>query len=303
MIKKLLNKLPSVRTTGIVVILCLGITTTYHFLFGETVRPKTVAEFSKTSVMITGYDGRSGGTGVIISSKRNESKILTNKHVCQVAKQGGIVRTDDKAAMVKHYQESNIHDLCLITVNTNFKINTVIAKSPPEVYDKAIVSGHPRLLRNIVTYGHFSGHEMISVMTGLRKCSIEELDDPSISFICMLLGGIPIVKRYEAQVISNTIQPGSSGSAVFNENGEIAGLVFAGSGEFGYGHIVSHEYIVSFFEIEVPQLVEVIPSQPVFSDQEESKVDWKRICMKNLNNDKVQEICALAAKSLLLNNN
>lgn len=288
-----------VITGGIAVVLSYIVT---NLLLPTTVKPKTASDFAKTSVMITRYDGRSGGTGVIISSKKNESKILTNKHVCQVIQQGGIVRTDNKKAAVRYYQESNIHDLCLITVNTDFKVNTVLAKSAPEIYDDAIVSGHPRLLSNIVTYGHFSGYELISITTGLRQCLPEEITNPNTQGLCMLLGGIPVIKNYEAQVVSNTIQPGSSGSAVFNKEGELSGLVFAGSGDFGYGHIVSYEYIVSFFEIELPYLREILPNQNSSSNISESKMEWKKICLKNPSDDKIQEFCDLATRSLLLSN-
>ena len=274
--------------------------TTYHYLFGVTVTPKTAQEFSKTSVMITRYDGRSGGSGVIISSHRNESKILTNAHVCHVVANGGLVRSDDKKAMVKYFQVSNVHDLCLITVSTNFKINTVLAKEEPEIYEDAIVSGHPRLLPNILTYGHFSGKEMITIMVGIRPCVPQEINDPNTSFFCSLMGGMPIIKNYEAQVISNTIQPGSSGSAVFNKEGELSGLVFAGSGDFGYGMIVPYEYVANFFDVELPHLLETIPNQNGEADVNASKTDWKRVCTEYKTNSKIQEVCDLVSKSLLL---
>lgn len=271
----------------------------YHAVFGTTIRPKTAVEFAKTSVMITRYDGRSGGTGVIVSSKRNESKILTNKHVCGVVKNGGLVRSDDKKAMVKYYQESNVHDLCLITVNTNFKVNTVLAPDAPEVYEDAIVSGHARLMPNLITYGHLGGKEFISVMIGMRPCTPEETLNPNLSLLCQLAGGIPVVKDYEAFVCSATIQPGSSGSAVFNRSGEIIGLVFAGSGEFGYSHLVPYEYIISFFEIELPKLTQIYPNPDSNSEMSETKVDWKKLCIHASNNETIEKVCDLLDRSLM----
>lgn len=272
----------------------------YHYIFGTTVQPKTTAELSKTSVMITRYDGRSGGTGVIISSRRNESKVLTNAHVCEVVKNGGIVRSDDKKAMVKYYQVSNVHDLCLITVSTNFKINTLLAKEEPDEYEDAIVSGHPHLLENIVTRGHFSGKQMITIMTGVRPCSEEETQGEDAIF-CILLGGFPIIKTYEAQVVSNTIQPGSSGSAVFNSAGELSGLVFAGSGDFGYGMIVPYEYVANFFDVELIGLAQVVPNQNG-NQSVAIKTDWKKVCTQNMDKRKIVKVCELVSKSLLLGN-
>jgi hypothetical protein len=300
MIKKIW-KLCSLNRLGGVAILFILLAPLYTILFTQTIKPHASQEFSKTSVMITRYDGRSGGSGVILSSKRNESKVLTNSHVCEVVKNGGLVRSDDKKGMVKYYQRSNIHDLCLITVSTNFKINTVLAPEEPEIYEDATVSGHPRLLPNILTKGHFSGHEMITIMIGIRVCTPEEQENPNSSMYCLLLGGFPVIKNYEAQVISATIQPGSSGSAVFNDKGEIAGLVFAGSGDFGYGMIVPYSYVANFIEIELPHLLETTPTQDIDLIQSKaSKTDWRKVCMENKDNEKIMEVCDLVSKSLLL---
>ena len=62
---------------------------------------------------------------------------------------------------------------------------------------------------------------------------------------------MPILKTYDSQHTSALVLPGNSGSAVFNSDGEIAGLVFAsGSRELHYGIIVPHEYVKFFVEHE-----------------------------------------------------
>ena len=295
------NKIKAIKIGTALMFSCLVALTVYQYFFGITIKPQKTAEFSKTSVMITRYDGRSGGSGVIISSGRHQSKVLTNAHVCNVVKKGGIVRTDDQRGMVEYYQVSQVHDLCLITINTNFKVNTVLASQEPVIYDESIVSGHPILYPNLVTKGHFSGKELITIMTGLRKCTEEEQKDPNISFLCMLLGGMPVVRTYEAQVISNTIQPGSSGSAVFNSQGEISGLVFAGSGNFGYGLIVPYPYLANFFDTELETLDKVKPTDDgLGSEVDMNKTDWKKVCYENLTNPKIAEVCNLVNKSLLM---
>ena len=269
-------------------------------LYVPTVKPTKTVEFAKTAIMITRMDGRSGGSGVILRSNRSETKILTNKHVCQVVKNGGIVRTTEKTAMVKYYQESQIHDLCLITVNANFKVNTVVAQNAPDLYDDAIVSGFPRLLPNIVNYGHFSSYEIISVMVGMRDCTDEEWKDESTGFACFLFGGMPVIQQYEAQVVSNTIQPGSSGSAVFNKNGEISGLVFAGSGDFGYGHIVPLEYISTFLELELPDAKKLVPSAGNKKAEVMDAGLREKCTGMALFDGKVREICTLINRNLEL---
>lgn len=267
----------------------------------KTIKPLTGPEYSLTSVMITRYDGRSGGSGVIISSNKNSSQILTNAHVCEVIKNGGIVRSDIAKGIVKNYKVSEIHDLCLITTNNNFKVNTVIAESSPDLYEDAITVGHPHLLSTIVTRGHFSQKELITIVVGTKPCTQNESEEDSV--FCQYFGIIPIIKTYEAQVVSSTIMPGSSGSPVYNKNGEIAGLVFAGSGDFGYALIVPFEYISGFFEYELQTLPVRFPNDAsrISDDSEETKV-WIKACGQNEIPNKIRMVCNLVSKSLLLLN-
>lgn len=281
---------------AVAVILCIA----YVISKPKTIKPANGPEYSLTSVMITRYDGRSGGSGVIISSNKNSSQILTNAHVCEVIKNGGIVRSDSAKGIVKSYKISEIHDLCLISTNNNFNVNTVVANEAPEIYEDAIVAGHPHLLSTIVTKGHFSQKNLISILTGTKKCTDSDFLNPRTSGFCNFFGIIPIIKTYEAQVASCTIMPGSSGSPVFNSKGEIAGLVFAGSGDFGYAQIVPYEYITSFLENELPMLKEKIPVD-LDTDEFEDKTQFFKKCSEHVPED-IKTICELASKSLLLLN-
>lgn len=288
----------------ILIISAVLLTSTFLFVALKpiTVKPKTGQEYSFASVMVTRYDGRSGGSGVIISSSKNSSKILTNAHVCEVIKNGGIVRSDYAKGIVKNYKISNVHDLCLITTNNNFKINTVLAQESPDIYEDAAVVGHPHLLPAIVTRGHFSQKELITILTGTRPCTDADRENPATGIFCSFFGIIPIIKTYEAQVVSSTIMPGSSGSPVFNSNGEIAGLVFAGSGNFGYAMIVPFEYISNFFEYELDLLPSLTPIDVITIESDSAeKSDWTSVCNKGVPT-KIKDICDLASKSLLLRN-
>lgn len=215
----------------------------------RTVNPKTPEEMSRTTVMILNNEGTSGGTGVILRSSRSQSEILTNNHICKILERGGRVQTDTEVHFVTSYKPSQFHDLCLVTVAADLKVNTEIADSAPSTYSKASVAGHPSLLPTVVTTGHFSGREIVSILTDVRKCTEEDWKSEN-GILCMFFGGIPVIELYEAQVVSATIQPGSSGSAVFTEDGKIGGLVFAGSGELGYGLIVPYESVDNFVNVE-----------------------------------------------------
>lgn len=294
-----MNKKTIISSGSILLVLIAS----FFFFRTKTIKPSTGPEYSLTSVMITRYDGRSGGSGVIISSNKNSSQILTNAHVCEVIKNGGIVRSDFAKGIVKNYRVSETHDLCLITTNNNFKINTVIAQDAPDLYEDAIVAGHPHLLPVIVTRGHFSQKELITIVVGTKACTEEEAMKEENAIFCQYFGIIPIIKTYEAQVVSSTIMPGSSGSPVYNKNGEVSGLVFAGSGDFGYAMIVPYEYISGFFEYELQTLPLRFPidASRVSEETQETK-SWSRVCFQENIPQKIKMICDLVSKSLLLLN-
>lgn len=209
---------------------------------------KTLA--NKT-VAVVRLDGRSGGTGVILSSSDKESQILTNSHVCGVVTHGGYVITDDG---IKHpvnsIKRSLTHDLCLVKVLEDLHQATIVAEHAPEIYSDAIVAGHPALYPTVITRGHFSQLTNIQIMIGVRACTEEDLQNPDNAINCMFTGEVPIIKEYRAQLVSATIMAGSSGSAVYNDKGELSGLVFAGRGDIGYGFIVPFEYLLFFLKIE-----------------------------------------------------
>jgi len=201
------------------------------------------------TVMITRLDGRSGGSGVVIATKDSESTILTNGHVCHVIENGGTVTTTEgEMHTVKAYKKDVFHDLCLIKVAAKLKNRTNIAKQAPKLYEEATISGHPSLLPNVVTSGHFAGNKVITVFTGITPCTKEELE--SMPEICFFFRGIPVVKTYETTLVTALIMAGSSGSAVYNSNKEISGLVFAGSGDLSFAFTVPFDYVRSFVDLD-----------------------------------------------------
>jgi S1-C subfamily serine protease len=217
-------------------------------------------EKAAVTVKVVRMDERSGGTGTIVSSSRDSSEILTNAHVCGVVANGGKIITDEGLRYdVVSYKESQLHDLCLITVAADLEAYTAIADISPAIYDEAIVVGHPKLMPTIITKGHFSHKVSIDVNMGFRPCTKEEWESDN-ALACLFFGGLPIVRQFQSQAISATIQPGSSGSAVYNSNGEIAGLVFAGDGPLSYGYIVPAEYVRLFMNMERYQVASKTPN-------------------------------------------
>jgi S1-C subfamily serine protease len=219
------------------------------------------SEITSSTVMITALNGSSGGSGVIVAVQGNFSYILTNKHVCGVVAEGGVVKTAAGTQhMVIEYRPADSHDLCVITVSGHLPGKVTLASEAPKMYEKAIVSGHPALLPNVVTEGHFSGTRIINVFLGVRKCTEKELKDPNLGFACIFLDGLPIIQTYEAVLVTATIMPGSSGSAIYTGNKELGAVVFAGSGDIGYAFAVPYEYVANFLKDEAPYIAPRHPS-------------------------------------------
>lgn len=221
-------------------------TTTYTY-------PSTYADYARVTAMITNAAGNHGGTGVILWSTPTLSAVLTNAHVCALAKKGAVVHTNRGKSFVSSYQVSNSHDLCLIKVHSDLGYNTEVSETAPVLYDEATVTGHPQLLPTIIKRGNFSEKKLIEIMTGFRPCTKEEYEGPSAG-MCVFFGGIPVIRTFESQVIGAFIAGGNSGSAVFDSTGRIAGLVFAGSGGYGPGLIVPQEYVYNFLYGEIEHL-------------------------------------------------
>lgn len=267
---------------------------------------------AKNTVMITNRAGTSGGTGIILNSTKNGSLVLTNDHICNLIKdQGGILRTPHGNYNIVAYKESQLSDLCEVIVQDNLHEKNKLAKKAPKLYDPATVSGHPALMPNVLSTGHVSGREVIQVMTGIRPCTKDE-ESSELALICAFLGGIPVVRNYESQLVTATIMPGSSGSGVYNKSNELIGVVFAGSGQLGYAWTVPYEQLINFLYSEGPSLKFslVNQEQSIFGSsggegKRSVEVNWSEIRRKcNTATDKnVIDACNLLERDVLFYGN
>jgi S1-C subfamily serine protease len=223
---------------------------------------------------------RGGGTGVIISNKANQSIVLTNNHVCEAIETGGNVVTNSGLKyLITAYAKSQYHDLCLVYVQVDLGISAKVAKAAPKLYTSAAISGHPNLLPTVVTRGHFSGIKQVDVFTGIKKCTKDMIENNrEIAQLCMFFGGIPIVKKYDAMLVTAMIMAGSSGSAVYNSDNEISGLAFAGTDGLSYAYVVPYEYVSNFLDNEPKSIVKINYELDVLgelqADQRKTRKDY-----------------------------
>lgn len=214
---------------------------------------------ARATVKITRFQG-GGGSGSIIAASPTGSQILTNRHVCNLLEAGGIVeKIDGSTYQVTEYTVDTIHDLCLVYVSANLGESSTVAVNPPELYSAAAISGHPRLLPNVISTGHFGGYTKIKLVTRIETCTKAHLARPNGRLICGFIRGWPVFEQYESQVITATIMGGSSGSGVYDSNGDIAAVAFAGMRGLSYALAVPHGYIVTFLA-RAPYLAKIKPS-------------------------------------------
>lgn len=266
-----------------------------------TVSASYRSENTDATVMITNLSKNSGGSGVVLFSTETLSHVLTNAHVCGVVKNGGIVTTTTgRSGFVVSFTTSKTHDLCLIDVAADLGAFTRVANNPPNIYDEATISGHPHLLPNIVTKGHFSGKQIIPVMIGSRTCTESESTNSDTALFCALVGRLPIIRSYEAIVVSATIQPGSSGSGIFNSNHDLSALVFAGAGDLGYAFAVPQEYIEFFLHHELSSLEVQVPNLNLGESAESStsRAKFRDACSK-ANTQFQKDICSVISNNTL----
>lgn len=263
--------------------------------YTKTIKPQNITDLHKTSVRIFNLEMNSGGTGSIYKSYKNATHVLTNKHICRVIEQGGYVEQDNKIYPILHYKKYPLHDLCLIRIRKNFGLSTAISDVLTSKSSEIYVSGHPQLLPHIATNGHLSDRMDIELIVGIEKCL--EADDP---MVCAWFGGKPVIKTFDSQLVSNLIQPGNSGSAVFNKNGEIVGVVFAGNrGEFSYGFIVPHIYVIMFVQNE-HRYDWIKVGTPVDNEgMSERFFNYDKCKQLESANERVKEICNVTQNNLI----
>jgi serine protease Do len=147
-------------------------------------------------------------TGFGFLTKYNDAFILTNKHVCSMQDKAGYVLTlyDGQKVKANFVRVDTFADICLLHANVSIT-SLKLARKDASRGDRIIVIGSPDGVYPVIVDGMVSGY---------YDMTMQDNED---------YGAFEV--HFRSQVISAPIYPGSSGSPVFNVDGEVVGIIFA----------------------------------------------------------------------------
>ena len=229
---------------------------------------RKVAMITAESRLSKPYQG--GGTGFQVTANSGKSYMLTNRHVCNLSKDGTLWArisgfTDEHR--LKILDNSRDFDLCLLEPIPG--VSGLSLGNNPAIGETIYYVGHPRLQPRTFASGEFSGFDMITVEDGIIGKHIQEKQCKSKdSFIIEMPESLQVLRQITSgsnegiegaaslgSLINSTrkvrvcfhknkgmtttmmIYAGASGSPIVNSFGQLCGVVYAAPriGGWGYG--------------------------------------------------------------------
>lgn len=178
--------------------------------------------------------GVGGGTAYAISTEEYGVLVITNEHICAMDPVDGIFILDQEAKVwpTKVRRKGHLTDLCIIEPPEDFVKNhkgLKLASTSTELFDgqTLFVYGHPGLRKLTSSSGAFVNETWIPAFGGYLDSKVILVDRADIA-----------------------IFPGSSGSPVLNEDGEVVGTVFAYEGPSNIALIIPLRSMIDFLRGE-----------------------------------------------------
>lgn len=204
-----------------------------------------------------------GGTGFHVIGSNGKTYLMTNRHVCEHAKNGVLwatIKGRDKDYPLHVIEMSDSFDLCLVEPIPN--VTGFSVGSAPYAGQQIYSLGHPRVQPRTFIDGEVVGRQMITINAGVigkdiseSQCKTKDSEIVEIPLMMLLLDrqqysiaeymqSIKSSKKVKlcyqtntAMVTTLVIYPGASGSPIVDMFGRLVGVVYAGpyTGGWGYG--------------------------------------------------------------------
>ncbi len=242
-----------IRILGIVLLIAIA---TSILSLNKSIKIEKRLDFAQTmskhveSFNILKLDNRRFATGFHMKFG-NKVFMITNRHVCD----SNIKVVHPKLIQFENHLETiiaidQIHDLCMTTSNRTDGLP--LSMDPPELLEVITLIGFPRGIQKTVREGRIIGDETISVL------------------------GLEGTNRTISTQISAPAYGGNSGSPVINANGEVVGVLHAGSPYFPLEpFIVPHRFLKAFILntlLQIPYEDSIIEEASAALNAKESQV-------------------------------
>lgn len=202
----------------------------------ETVHPIKPVDFKRVAAQVNTAGSR--GSGVVLRSDSGGTDVLTAKHVCANAVVlGSFVYVNREKHLVDSIKPSFQYDLCLVHTKDVLYLSVDLAKVSPKFGDVLRTAGHPLSMPLLFQEGRAS--ETFNILP----------KDAAPEKLFLMLTNI-------------LVQPGQSGSGVFDEEGNLVGIMVSfktvypkGPPEtIGFGLAIPRKHVEMFLEKEAPGL-------------------------------------------------
>ncbi|WP_291380197.1 serine protease [Demequina sp.] len=156
----------------------------------------TTEQHLAVRIRVENCDGWATGSGWILS----ENQVVTNRHVIENGTRIEVTTYDGRDFTVLSSQVAPVADLALLTLDNVFTEVAEYEITGAQFLDPLTIIGYPSGDRLTVEEGHY------------LNAGIDEVDD----------------SRELVWSVRGHVEPGSSGSAVFNDEGKVVAVVYAG---------------------------------------------------------------------------
>ncbi|HBB25012.1 MAG TPA: serine protease, partial [Bacteroidetes bacterium] len=177
-------------------------------------------------------ESEAGGSGVIVTA---DGYVVTNNHVVENAKEGGITvtTTDQKQYKAKLVGRDPLTDLAVLKIDGRFSAAHLAQRSDIRIGEWVVAVGSPLGLKSTITTGIVSAMGRSIGIVGTNEMNNQR-------------------SRYAAENFIQTdaaINPGNSGGGLFNINGSLVGIntaIASQSGvNAGYGFAIPIDMVRS----------------------------------------------------------